>query len=60
MSENLTVRLWKTLLKCVENNLTATIKLSKTQLSKIIQLGGFFCTFFGALLKSGLSSMKNC
>ena len=35
------------------------MKLSKTQLSKIVQLGGFLGRFLGTLLKAGLSLMKN-
>ena len=35
------------------------IKLSKTQLSKIIQLGGFLGKLLGPLLKTGLPLMKS-
>ena len=39
--------------------LSTDIKLSKTQLSKMKQSGGFFGRFLGPLLKTGLSLMKN-
>ena len=35
------------------------IKLSKTQLSKMIQSGGFLSKLLGPLLKTGLFLMKN-
>ena len=35
------------------------IKLSKTQISKMIQLGGFLGRRLGTLLKAGLPLMKN-
>ena len=35
------------------------IKLSKTQISKITQSGGFLGIFLGPLLKTGLSPIKN-
>ena len=41
------------------NYLSADIKLSKTQLSKMQQSGGCFGRFLGPLLKTGLSLMKN-
>ena len=34
-------------------------KLSKTQINKIIQSGGFLCKLLGPLLKTGLSLIKN-
>ena len=40
-------------------NLHATIKLSKTEISKIIQIGGFFVKLLGPLMNVGLPSMKN-
>ena len=45
--------------KAFENHLSADIKLSKTQLSKMIQSGGFLGTLLGPLLKTGLPLMKN-
>ena len=41
------------------NYLSADIKLSKTQLSKIIQSGGFLSRLFCPLQKTELSLMKN-
>ena len=41
------------------NNLSTDIKLSKTQLSKMIQLGGFLGRLLGPLLKTGLPLIKN-
>ena len=41
------------------NDLSADIKLSKTQLSKMIQSGGFFGKLLGPLLKAGLPLIKN-
>ena len=35
------------------------IKLPETQLSKMIQSGGFFDRFFGPLRKTGLPLIKN-
>ena len=45
--------------KSFANNSSVNIKLSKTQLSKMIQSGGFFGGFLGPLLKTGLPLMKN-
>ena len=45
--------------KAFANNSSAHIKLSKTQLHKIGQLGGFLSRILGPLLKTGLSLMKN-
>ena len=41
------------------NNSSADIKLSKTQLSKMIQPGGFLGTLVGPLLKTGLLLIAN-
>ena len=41
--------------KAFVNNSSADIKLSKTQLSKVIQSGGFLGRFLGLLLKTALS-----
>ena len=41
------------------NYLSTDIKLSKTQLSKMIQSGGFLGRLFGPLLKTGLPLIKN-
>ena len=43
----------------IENNLQTDIKLSKDQVSKIIQSGGFLGKFLGPLLKTGLSLLKS-
>ena len=45
--------------KAFANHSSTDIKLSKTQLSKMIQSGGFFGRLLGPLLKTGLSLMKS-
>ena len=45
--------------KAFANHLSAGIKLSKTQLSKMIQSGGFLGRLLGPLLKTGLPLMKS-
>ena len=45
--------------KAFANHLSADIKLSKTQLSKMIQSGGFLGRLLGPLLKTGLPLIKN-
>ena len=45
--------------KAFENGSSANIKLSKTQLNKIGQSGGFLGKLLGSLLKTGLPLMKN-
>ena len=45
--------------KAFPNNASTDIKLSKTQLSKMIQSGGFLSRLLGPLLKTGLSLIKN-
>ena len=47
------------LCKAFANNSSTDIKLSKTQLSKMIQSGGFLGRLLGPLLKTGLPLMKN-
>ena len=47
------------LCKAFANYLSTNIKLSKTQLSKMIQLGGFLGKLLGPLLKTGLPLIKN-
>ena len=49
---------WR-LRKVFANNSSANIKLSKTQLHKIGQSGGFLCRHLKPLLKTGLPFMKN-
>ena len=45
--------------KAFANHLSTDIKLSKTQLSKMIQSGGFIGRLLGPLLKTGLPLMKS-
>ena len=45
--------------KTFANHLSTDSKLSKTQLSKMIQSGRFFGRLLGPLLKSGLPLIKN-
>ena len=54
----LTYRQVANLRKAFENNLSASIKLSKTQLSKIIQLYGFLGRLLTQLLKTTLQLIK--
>ena len=55
----LTNRQVSNLHKAFANYLSADIKLSKTQLSKMIQSGGFVGRLLGPLLKTGLLLIKN-
>ena len=55
----LTNRQVASLPKTFANDLPTNIKLSKTQLSKKIQSGGFLGRLLGPLLKTGLSLMEN-
>ena len=41
------------------NNMSTDLKLSKAQISKIIQSGGFLGRLLGPLLKTGLQLIKN-
>ena len=43
----------------IENNMTTDIKLSKAQISKIIQSGGYLGRLLGPLLKNGLLLLKS-
>ena len=45
--------------KAFANHSSIDIKLSKTQLSKMIQSGGFLGRLLGPLLKTGLRLIKN-
>ena len=47
------------LCKDFANNSSAHIKLSKSQLSKMVQLGGLLDRLLGQLIKTGLPLMKN-
>ena len=55
----LTDRQISSLRKSFANNSSINIKLSKTQLSKMIQSGGFRSRLLGPLLKAGLPLIKN-
>ena len=55
----LTYRHVANLRKSFANNSSTDIRLSKTQLSKMVQLGGFLGRLLGPLLKAGLPLMKN-
>ena len=54
----LTNRQTLNLRKAFVNNSSTDIKLSKTQLSKMIQSGGFLVRLLGPLLKTGLPLIK--
>ena len=56
---SLTNRQVANLRKGIANYLSADSKLSKTQLSKMIQLGGFLDRILAPLLKTGLPLMKS-
>ena len=45
--------------KAFASHLSTDMKLSKTQLSKMIQSGGFLGRLLGPLLKTGLPLIKN-
>ena len=55
----LTKRQVTNLRKAFANYLSTDIKLSKTQLSKMIQSGGFLGRLLGPLLKAGLPLITN-
>ena len=55
----LTTRQTTNLRNAIENNMSTDIKLSKAQISKIIQSGGFLGKRLGPLLKTGLPLIKN-
>ena len=55
----LTDRQVSSIRKAFANNSSADIKFSKTQLSKMIQSGGFLGKLLGPLLKTGLPLIKN-
>ena len=54
----LTTRQTTKLRNSIENNRSTDIKLSKAQISKIIQSGGFLGKLLGSLLKNGLLLLK--
>ena len=55
----LTKRQVENIRQAFANHLSTDIKLSKTQLSKMIQSGGFLGRLLGPLLKTGLPLMKS-
>ena len=55
----LTTRQTTRLRKAIENNMSTDVKLSKAQISKINQSGGFLGKLLGPLLKTELSLIKN-
>ena len=55
----LTNRQVENLRKDFANHTSTDIKLSKTQLSKVIQSGGFLGRLLGPLIKTGLPLMKS-
>ena len=61
LSHELSLRTRQTtkLRKAIGNNMSTDIKLSKAQISEIIQSGGYLGKLFGPLLKTGLSLIKN-
>ena len=54
----LTTRQKSKLRNAFNNNMSTDLKLSKTQISKIDQSGGFSGRLLGTLLKTGLPSIK--
>ena len=55
----LTTRQITKLRNAIENNMLTDIRLSKAQISKIIQSGGFLDKIIGPLLKTGWSLLKS-
>ena len=55
----LTTRATTKLRNAIENNISTDINLSKPQISKIIQSGGFLGKLLGLSLKTGLPLIKN-
>ena len=49
----------KTKIRNAFNNMSTDLKLSKAEINKIIQSGGFLGRLLGPLLKTGLPSIKN-
>ena len=56
----LTTRQKTKLRNVFNNNMSTDLKLSKAQISKIIQSVGFLGTLLGPLLKTGLPLIKKC
>ena len=55
----LTTRQTTKLRNAINNNMSADIKLSKVQIKKIIQSGGYLGKLLGPLLKTGLPLLKS-
>ena len=55
----LTTRQKTKLRNALNNNMSTDLKLSKAQIYKIIQSGGFLGRLLGPLLKTGLPLIKN-
>ena len=55
----LTTRQSTKLRNAINNNMSTDIKLSKAQIKKIIQSGGFLGKLLGPLLKTGLPLLKS-
>ena len=55
----LTTRQTTRIRNAIESTMATDIKLSKAQISKIIQSGGFLGKLLGPLLKTGLPLIKN-
>ena len=55
----LTIRQTTKIRNTIENNMATDIKLSKGQISKIIQSGGFLGKLLGPLLKTGFPLLKS-
>ena len=55
----LTTRQKTKLRNAFNNNMSTDLKLSKAQISKKIQSGGFLGRLLGSLLKTGLPLIKN-
>ena len=55
----LTIRLKTKIRNTFNNNTSTDLRLSKAQINKIIQSGGFLGRLLGPLLKTGLQLIKN-
>ena len=60
LPDQLLLTIWQTnkLRKAIQNNMSADIKLPKTQISKIIQSGEFLGKLAGPLMKVGVPLAK--
>ena len=61
LPDKLSLTIWQTtkLRKAIQNNMSADIKLPKTQKSKIIQSGEFLGKLAGPLMKVGVPLAKH-